>query len=243
LWDPATRQELRSLAGQRRFCCVAFSPDGTRLAAGCQDNSITHEPTVKLWDARPPSAEMAVEREALAVLDFLFARPLCRADVREYLRDAALLSPAARQRALSLVEHYPEETDPDRYYQAGWAELCQPGLNAIQYRFARCQAEAAYRLRPGQTRYRTALGAARYRTARYREAEATLTQTAGLPDEGLAFLALAQYRAGRHKEAAATLARLRVTSAAQHGNTSEEAEPLRREAEALVTGAATEHRP
>src|SRR5262249_58508415 len=96
LWDPATGQELRTLLGQRRFLCVAFSPDGTRLAAGCQENPITRDFTVKIWDARPPTPERNAEREALAVLDFLFARPLPRADAREYLRGPALPRPPAR---------------------------------------------------------------------------------------------------------------------------------------------------
>ena len=130
LWDPATGQELRSLQGQFRFLSVAFSPDGTRLAAGSQDNSVTHDPTLKVWDARPPAAELHDEREALALLDFLFARPLRRDDVREHLRGPAAVSPAARAKALARVERYPEETDPERFYQAGWAVLCRPGLAA-----------------------------------------------------------------------------------------------------------------
>jgi WD40 repeat protein len=234
LWDPATRQELRSLQGQRRFLRVAFSPDGTRLVAGCQDNSVLHDPTLKVWDTRLPTAELRAEREALAWLDFDFARPLRRADVREHLRGPAVLSPEARERVLALVDRYPEETDPERFYQAGWAVLRRPGLNPMQYRFALRQAASAWRLCPTQARYQTALGAAEYRTAHYQEAVSTLIQADPLPPAGLAFLAMAQWHLGRHEQARATLVRLREASAKGKEN-KEEAEAFRCEVEALLT--------
>jgi Flp pilus assembly protein TadD len=238
LWDPATGQELRSLQGQRRFLCVAFSPDGTRLVAGCQDNPVSQDFTLKVWDARPPTPELRAEREALALLDFDFARPLRHADVREHLRDSAALSPAARETALALAERYPEETDAERYYQAGWAVLCRPGLNAVQYRFALRQAEAACRLSPGQAHFQTALGAAQYRTGHFGEARTTFTRAGPLTPAGLAFLAMAQQRLGQHEQARETLARLREDAAKREGDGDEEAEALRGEAERLLAGTA-----
>jgi hypothetical protein len=236
LWDPATGQELRSLQGQLRFLSVAFSPDGTRLAAGSQDDSVTRDPTLKVWDARAPTPELRDEREALALLDFLFARPLRRDDVREHLRGPAAVSPAARAKALALVERYPEETDPERFYQAGWAVLCRPGLSAVQYRFALRQAEDASHLCPGQVRYQTALGAAEYRTGHYAEARTTLTRAGPLNPAGLAFLAMAQCRLGQHEQARRTLDRLREASPKTEGDKDEEAESLRREIQALLVG-------
>jgi WD40 repeat protein/serine/threonine protein kinase len=236
LWDPSTGQELRTLPGQRRFLCVAFSPDGTRLVAGCQDNPITQELTLKVWDARPPTEGLRGEREALAVLDHLFARPLCRADVWEHLRGPAVLSPPARERALALVERYPEETDPERFYQASWGVACRPWCNAVQYRFALQQANAACRLCPEQSRYRTARGAAEYRLGQYGEAGTILRGAGPLSPAGLAFLAMTQQRLGKHQEARATLARLREVAAKRQGGEDEETESLRREAESLIAG-------
>ena len=104
---------------------MAFSPDGTRLATGDNDCK------VRLWDARPWTPEAAIEREALGLLDSLFARPLRKADVIDYLRNAPTIRPRARQLALSLVDRYHEETNPETYHRASWAIVRQPYLNAV----------------------------------------------------------------------------------------------------------------
>ena len=108
-----------------------------------------------------------MEREALGLLEYLFARPLCQADVLEYVRTAPALRPPARQLALTLVERYREETDPERFHRSSWAVVRQPYLNAFQYRFALRQAETARRLAADPGKYMTALGAAHYRTGDY----------------------------------------------------------------------------
>jgi WD40 repeat protein len=238
LWDPATGQELRSFSGLRRFHCVAFSPDGTLLAAGCQDNPISQDLTVKFWEAQLPISARPAEREAKAMLDFLFALPLRQVDILEYLRRPAVLSSPAREKALVLAKRYPEETDPERFYQACWALLCRPGLNAMQYRFALGQAEAACRLRPNQSHYLLALGAAKYRTGSYREAQAALTQIDSPSLARLAYLAMAQQRLGQHEQAQATFNRLREVSKKREGEKDEIAEALLCEAETLLTGTA-----
>jgi hypothetical protein len=118
---------------------------------------------VRLWDARPWASEAAVEREALGLLDFLFDKPLCQADVIAYLQNAPTIRPQARQLALSLVDRYHEETDPEKYHQASRAVAGQEYLNVFQYRFALKQAETACRLAPDQAQYRTTLGLAQSR--------------------------------------------------------------------------------
>jgi WD40 repeat protein/tRNA A-37 threonylcarbamoyl transferase component Bud32 len=171
LWDVASGQETFLLRGHTSpGWGVAFSPDGTRLASGDLKNH------GRLWDARPWTPQAAIEREALGLLDSLFAKPLRKADVIDYLKSSPTIRPLARQLALSLVQGYHEETNPETYHQESWALVRQPYLNAFQYRFAVLQAEHASRLAPDRQEYRSGLGAALYRAGRYPEALASLTQ-------------------------------------------------------------------
>jgi tetratricopeptide (TPR) repeat protein len=216
---------------------AAFSPDGTRLASASMDG------TVKLWDARPWTPDLSVEREALGLLDFLFTRPLCKADVLDHLRRSPTIRPAARQQLLTLVERYREADNPERYHQASWAVVRQPYLNAFVYGFALRQADTACRLAPHQGKYQTTLGAAQYRAGQYEKALTTLARAEqlnqGSPAD-LAFLAMAQHRLGQKEQAQATLVRLRETLTKPPGAQRAEAEALRREAEALLKPAAAE---
>jgi hypothetical protein len=179
----------------------------------------------------------AAEREALGLLEFLFARPLRRADVVEYLQSSPTISPAARQQALSLVEHYREETAPERFDRAAWSVVRRRHLNAFQYRFALRQAETACRLAPEQGRYRTTLGVAQYRAGQGRDAVATLAQadqrSRGVP-ANLAFLALAQHRLGQEADARAACARLREAMRRPEWAGDDEARAFLGEAESVL---------
>jgi WD40 repeat protein len=238
LWDVVTGQEAFSLRGHTNAVYgVAFSPDGTQLASAGWDG------VVKVWDARPLTAEGHVEREAQGLVAFLFARPLARADVIDYLHHAATVRPAVRQKALELVRRYQEETDPERYYQAAWAVARRPYLTALPYRLALRQAETARRLAPAQGKYRTALGVIQYRVGRYREAVETLTQAAHAHPEvaaDLAFLAMAKHRLGHKEQARTTLAHLREALKRSHGANRETAQDLLREAEGLIESKAAD---
>jgi hypothetical protein len=145
IWDVATGRLILTLKGHLAGVQkVAFSPDG-RLASGSFDG------TVRLWDARPGTPKASQDREALGLLDFLFAKPLCKSDVLAYLRSSPTLRPQAREKALALINRYREEQGSERYHQAAWTIIRQPYLNAFQYRFALRQAETARRLAPEQS--------------------------------------------------------------------------------------------
>jgi dipeptidyl aminopeptidase/acylaminoacyl peptidase len=232
LWDVATGQEALVLRGHTSMGWgVAFSPDGTRLATGDGDCR------GRLWDARPWTPEAAIEREAVGLLDSLFAKPLRKADVLDYLQNAPTIRPRARDLALSLVESYHEETDPETYHRESWALARRPYLNAFQYRFALLQAEHACRLAPDRQAYRTGLGAALYRAGRYREAIETLGK-ADRPDQGapaaLAFLVMAHHRLGQYEQARAVLAHLRELVDQPRWAKDAETLDLMHEAQALI---------
>jgi WD40 repeat protein len=204
LWDLETGSAVLTLRGHGNSVWgVAFSRDGRLATAGG---------SLKLWDGRHWTPEATVEHKALGVLEFLFAKPLCTADIVAYLRALPTITPPVRQLALSLLDRYHEETDPEKYHQASWAIVRQPYLNAFQYDFALRQAETACRLAPERAEYRRTLGVAQYRAGRYAAALATLTATSQQPGASpadLAFLAMTQQRLGRTEEAQASLASLR----------------------------------
>ncbi len=207
LWDALNSQEVLTLRGHTQWVVgVAFSHDGTRIASASTDGD------VRLWDARPWPPAAPAEREALGLLESLFARPLRRADVVEYLNTTRTVQPAAREKALALVDRYPEETRPEAYHQASWAVVRRPYCNAVQYRLALRQAESACRLDPAQSKYQTMLGAAQYRAGRYEDAVATLTRSErankGSPAD-VAFLAMVQQRLKQTAQAQTSLERLR----------------------------------
>jgi hypothetical protein len=185
IWDVETGLEVLTLRGHPSYVySVAFSPDGTRLA------SADGAGVVKIWDGRPWTAEATVEREALGLLNFLFTKPLRKADVLNYLHTSLAITQQTRQLALSLVDRYHEQTNPETYHRESWALVRQPYLNAFQYRFALLQAEHACRLAPDRQEYRMGLGAALYRAGRYSEALALLIQAEQMHRAAAAGLAL-----------------------------------------------------
>jgi hypothetical protein len=236
LWDVRSGLEVLTFRGHNTSVWgVAFSPDGRLATAGIPRNGV-----VRIWAGRPWTPEAAIEREVLGILQALFGKPLAKADVVAYLRNAKTLRPEAVQKALALADRYDEEIDPEKYYQASWATGRKPYLNAIQYGFALQQAQAACQLTPDQANYRSTFGMAQYRVGRYQEALATLTQAeptaAGSPSV-LAFLAMAQHQLGQTEKAQTTLEQLRQMMMKPEWVRNAEAHSFLREAEALVRGA------
>src|SRR5262249_49492054 len=100
-WDTRTGQLLITLGDHRgRGAGVAVSPGRWRLASVC------HDWAVRVWDAAPVTAEEVDQREALALLEYLFRKPLTPAEALGRLEADPTIRPAVRQCARDLAERY-----------------------------------------------------------------------------------------------------------------------------------------
>jgi hypothetical protein len=230
IWDMATCQEALCLRGHTGWLWgLAFGPKtGTKLASAGADQ------TIKIWDASPLTAESAVEREATGLLAGLFGRPLCKADVIDFVKATPTIRPQVRQKALALVDQYREEANADRFHQAAWDTVRRPYLTALPYRLALRQAEIACRLAPGEDKHTITRGVALYRAGQYQDARDTLKETHKDVPAALAFLAMAQHQLRESPQAQETLARLREIMKQPARAKDAEAQAFLREAEALL---------
>jgi len=236
LWDAASGQELRTLQGHKGpVVSVAFSADGTRLASASDDG------TVGLWDARPLTTDVKAEVGCVGRLEFLFRKPLPRSEVRAALERDRILNETARRKALEFAERFPEETDPQKYYDAAWPLIRHPYANVFMCQFALAQMKAACQRAPDQESYRIALGAAQYRVGKfqkesYADALATLIRCDPNHPATLAFLAMVQHQLGQREKARAVLARRQEVLKDEPWAKSPDALSLLREAEELIEG-------
>src|SRR5262249_37753191 len=254
-------QPLRTLLGHSdKVWSVAFSPDGTRLISGSSDQ------TVRLWDARPLTSKIQVEREAAALLDVYRADGLTQAEAALRLRDQVGISAEVQELAQSFLHRAAD--DAQRFNSAAWRLVHERDAPAVQYESALRQAQTAVRLMPDDGYVRNTLGVAQYRCGQYLEALANLQRAYDLNllrgrrsmqlDIGrllmspwllpatnlasyehpadLAFLAMTHCRIGHDDEARDWLSRLRIIIQQRRWAEDEEVQSFLREAEAVCAG-------
>ncbi len=61
---------------------------------------------VKLWDARPQTAELRIEQQAVKLLNVWFAKPLSNAEILDRIRSDPTISEPVRKQTLVLAERY-----------------------------------------------------------------------------------------------------------------------------------------
>jgi tetratricopeptide (TPR) repeat protein len=206
----ATGREILVLQGSGGWAMsVAFSPDGSRVAAGDAAGGI------HVWEASPLTAETLAAREPLFQVQYLFSQTLPRAEVLKLLQADVTLSESVREQALALAKEFPQ--DIPALHEAARRVARRGGADSAAYRLALTQADEAARAALKNADYLGTLGAAHYRLGQYQEAAAALVradqlrtdQKGGIRPDELAFLAMARHRLGQKGEAAESLDRLR----------------------------------
>jgi hypothetical protein len=235
LWDASSGQALITLKVPDSSAAgdLTFSKDGMRLACSGWHSAI------RIWDASPLTDASQAQREALGLVDFLFSRPLPRAEVVDRIRTDRAITEYVRKRALGFADRFQEERDPKRFNEASHTLVRQRCLANRWYQEALVQAETACRLAPDNTWYRATVGLARYRLGKYAEAADTLRQDSQNKDPipaVLGFLAMAYHQLGQKDKAADYLTRLRELLEDARWAKDEEAQGYLREAEELVDG-------
>ena len=98
VWDATTGHELLTLKGHTNWVgSVSFSPDGQRLASASYD-------TVKVWDARPWTAQQRVQSQARSLLTVRRRQMESLEDLQASLRDDKTINDQVRQQALDWSE-------------------------------------------------------------------------------------------------------------------------------------------
>jgi WD40 repeat protein/serine/threonine protein kinase len=242
LWDAATRRELRPFGGAGFFALegrvAALGADGKRLAINPGLPG-----SLRIFDCRPLTPDLGVEREAVGLVHFLHEKPLQRKDEIALIRADATITEAVRRKALELVERYPERSGAKAFDEASLRIIGLPFATPAVYRILLLQAQAASRLDPQNRDNLQVLGIAQYRCDRFAEAVATLTKYDETDREtarpsALACLAMAYYRSGNRGAAQQTLERLRTAARKDQWANNPLAQIYLRQAEGLIAGAA-----
>ena len=237
IWHASSGQLLLTLPVYKEWPvrCIAFTPDGSRLVT-------SGDSIVKIWDARPPSPELSIERDAVSLLHFLDAKGILKPAVIESIRADKTISEAVRAKALSLTEHYSPAAAV--LNKASRLVVRNPDETSERYHVALRQIQQACRIRPNQSYLLNTLGIAYYRVGQYQQAVEALRKADTLDSFGyspngshpadLAFLAMSQFQLGQRPQARETLSQLQKLMQDSRWAKHAESQAFLREVESLV---------
>ena len=235
VWDMTSGAELLTLPGEDVYR-VAFSPDGSTLAALYWEGLI-------LWETTKPSGGYSLRetaREARALVNKLYEKDGYYYEVINRLKNDKVLDETIRKLALPIANSRCW-WDVYKLNEESWKVVSSPDANEVTYREALNKAERAVSLNPHRVFVNT-LGVAQYRVGSYKDALLTLSRSdkmvtdANQPSmaEDWAFIAMSMYRLGQVDEAKVALARLRALFKDERFSDYEEAKAFLAEAEKLI---------
>ena len=237
VWDAESGQETLTFKEHTGLVtCLAFSPDGGRLVSASSDR------TVRVRDARPWTTQVRVEQEARTRIHLLHAILGFKSEVVQRIEQDNSLNAEVRNEALAMTKLWQE--DPHWLNDQCWPVVSRGNALPQEYALALRQAEASFRLEPGDLNYRCALGVALYRSERLQESVDTLTrsdqifsaQNPGRCPTDVAFLAMAQFRLGQRAKARGLLTELRQLLKQPRWSGNTEHQSFLREATELIEG-------
>jgi tetratricopeptide (TPR) repeat protein/Tol biopolymer transport system component len=239
VWDTTTGLELVTLVGEDVYD-VAFSPNGSTIAAVCREGII-------LWETKEPVGGLGPRRKAQAVRQLvrrLHQKCGTYQEVVDQLSGDDTLDESVREMALQIVD----SRIPQEAYDVAWnvlTTIVPSEKDTQEYQAALVKLEKANRLVPDHWTILTALGAVQCRLGSYDDALKTLAKSAEIySDSGnkrdpvsLAFRAMALHGIGQVEEAKAALVQLREELDQRgFGWTQPILQPLLPELEGLIEG-------
>jgi WD40 repeat protein/serine/threonine protein kinase len=245
LWDSATGAELLALRANARVCDLAFSPDGTIIAAGA-GRPPSDMGSVVMWESTAPAGGYESRRSveiAKRIVERLHTKCGFYQDVTSGLQNDATLAPAVRRIALNIAHSCMWE-DAHHLTSEAWSTVRVPGKDVTAYQSALDNASRAHECMPNDPGILDTLGATQYRTGSYEDALKSLVRSARVlrspgeePDPGnVAFTAMALYRIGRSEDAKVALAQLRELCKQEQLVLDLDIQGLLAEAEGLIEG-------
>ena len=210
VWDTTAGLKLMTLVGENVYD-VAFSPDGSTIAAACLDGII-------LWQTKEPVGGLGPRRNAQAVRQLvrrLHQKYGTYQDVMDQLSGDDTLDESVREMALQIVD----SRMPQEAYDVAWTvlnTLLPFEKDTQEYQAALVKLEKANRLVPDHWIILTALGAVQCRLGSYEDALKTLAKSAQIYSDiahelnlvGLTFRVIALHGIGQIEEAKAALVQL-----------------------------------